>query len=161
MPEEARILLLALGSNLGDRDSHLAKALELLSTLPGLELWRESRRRLTRPVGGPEGQGDYLNTVCSARSSLPPGELLRQTQAIERGLGRRREAEVRWGPRVIDIDILVYGELILNGAELTLPHPRLRERRFVLEPLAEIVPELPLPPDGVTATTLLERLPPS
>lgn len=90
-----------------------------------------------------------------ASSSLEPGDLLALCKALERAAGRRRS--VRFGPRPLDIDLLLYGDLQLHTPELTLPHPRLRERRFVLEPLAEIAPDLRVPPDGATVRELLER----
>jgi 2-amino-4-hydroxy-6-hydroxymethyldihydropteridine diphosphokinase len=91
-------------------------------------------------------------------ASLEPGELLALAKALELAAGRRRGA--RFGPRPLDIDLLLYGDLQISTPELTLPHPRLRERRFVLEPLAEIAPDLRIPPDGARVRDLLARLPP-
>lgn len=93
-----------------------------------------------------------------ARTSLKPGELLALAKALELAAGRRRG--VRFGPRPLDVDLLLYGDLETSSPELTLPHPRLRERRFVLEPLAEIAPDFPVPPDGAAVRDLLARLPP-
>lgn len=93
-----------------------------------------------------------------AEASLEPGELLALAKALELAAGRRRGA--RFGPRPLDVDLLLYGDLQSAAPELTLPHPRLRERRFVLEPLAEIAPDLPVPPDGARVRELLARLPP-
>ena len=106
----------------------------------------------------PVPQPDYLNTAVLASASLEPGELLALAKALELAAGRRRGA--RFGPRPLDIDLLLYGERQSSAPELTLPHPRLRERRFVLEPLAEIAPDLQIPPDGARVSDLLARLPP-
>ena len=107
----------------------------------------------------PVPQPDYLNTAVLARTSLEPGELLALAKALELAAGRR--PGVRFGPRPLDIDLLLYGGRQSSAPELTLPHPRLRERRFVLEPLAEIAPDLRVPPDGATVRELLARLPPA
>ena len=93
-----------------------------------------------------------------ASASLEPGELLALAKALELAAGRRRGE--RFGPRPLDVDLLLYGDLQSSAPELTLPHPRLRERRVVLEPLAEIAPDLRIPPDGAKARDLLARLPP-
>ena len=106
----------------------------------------------------PIPQPDYLNTAVLASASLEPGELLALAKALELAAGRRRGA--RFGPRPLDVDLLVYGDWQSSAPELTLPHPRLRERRFVLEPLAEIAPDLRIPPDGATVRDLLALLPP-
>jgi len=109
----------------------------------------------TAPVS-PVPQPDFLNTAALARAALPPEELLALAKALEREAGRR--PGVRFGPRPLDIDLLVYGDLQMEEPELTLPHPRMRERRFVLVPLAEIAPDLPVPPDGARVADLLARL---
>lgn len=106
----------------------------------------------------PIPQPDYLNTAVLASTSLEPGDLLALAKALELAAGRRRGP--RFGPRPLDVDLLVYGDLQIAMPELTLPHPRLRERRFVLEPLAEIAPDLRVPPDGARVKDLLARLPP-
>ena len=106
----------------------------------------------------PIPQPDYLNTAVLASSSLEPLELLALAKALELAAGRRRGE--RFGPRPLDIDLLLYGDRQSSAPELTLPHPRLRERRFVLEPLAEIAPDLRIPPDGATVRDLLALLPP-
>lgn len=106
----------------------------------------------------PEPQPDYLNTAALARTTLPPDAVLAVAKALELAAGRTRG--VRFGPRPLDIDLLLYGGLRRDDPELTLPHPRLRERRFVLAPLAEIAPDLSVSPDGATVAELLARLGP-
>jgi 2-amino-4-hydroxy-6-hydroxymethyldihydropteridine diphosphokinase len=101
-------------------------------------------------------QPDYLNTAALGRTALPPDALLAIAKTLERRAGRRRGA--RFGPRPLDVDLLFYGDLQTTTPELTLPHPRLRERRFMLEPLAALAPGLRLPPDGATVRELLERV---
>ena len=130
---------LALGSNLGDRAAMLRGALASLSNGADVRIVNESAVYETAPVGGPE-QPDYLNMVVAVETALPPEALLARCLAIEAEHGRvRRE---RWGARTLDLDLLCYGEVELKTAQLTLPHPRMRERAFVLVPLAEIAPEL-------------------
>lgn len=106
----------------------------------------------TRPLSGPT-QPAYLNTAVVGRPRLGAEELLAVAKALELAAGRRRGA--RHGPRRLDVDLLLYGELTSDRPELTLPHPGLRQRRFALAPLAEIAPDLPIPPDGATVTELL------
>lgn len=109
----------------------------------------------TVPIS-PVPQPDFLNTAALARTALPPREVLALAKALEAAAGRR--PGVRFGPRPLDVDLLVYGDLRAEDPDLTLPHPRLRERRFVLAPLAEIAPDLRVPPDGTRAADLLARL---
>lgn len=106
----------------------------------------------------PVAQPDYLNTAALAVTALPPDAVLALAKALERAAGRRRG--VRFGPRPLDIDLLLYDRLRSEAPEMTLPHPRLRERRFVLAPLAEIAPDLGVPPDGAAVRDLLAGLPP-
>lgn len=145
---------LGLGSNLGDRAANLAKAMELLSRRIKVE--RLSSLYETEPVGY-TSQPRFLNAVCSATTELSPRELLTLAKGIERELGR--EKSFPNAPRPIDIDILFYGETVLSEPELTLPHPRLTERAFVLVPLAEISPELVHPASGVSVLELLKSAP--
>lgn len=147
-PRQPRLTAyLSLGSNLGNRDRNLAEAVRRLGTTPGVEVRRVSSVYETAPVGGPP-QGDFLNLVVELATTLSPRELLAACQAIEADLGRERT--VRWGPRTIDLDVLIYEGVTSADPELTLPHPRMLERQFVLRPLAEIAPDLVLP-DGRTA----------
>ena len=128
---------LSLGSNLGHREANIASALKML----GQEAWilKVSSLYETEPVGYKD-QPWFLNCVCSVETDLSPQALLKFVKAIERKLGRRED--IRFGPRLIDIDILFYNSLILEAPDLIIPHPRLVERAFVLLPLREIAPEL-------------------
>jgi 2-amino-4-hydroxy-6-hydroxymethyldihydropteridine diphosphokinase len=131
---------IALGSNLGERQRYLDRALQALQEHPHINVTRVSSYYETEPVGGPPGQGPYLNAAAEIETELEPAELLHALLEIEQGLGRvRRELH---GPRTIDLDLLLYGEQIQDGPELTIPHPRLHDRAFVLEPLAEVAPDV-------------------
>lgn len=134
----SKIAYFSLGSNVGDRAQHLARAVEALRSA-GIRPRRQSSLYLTEPVGGIE-QRPFLNCALEAETTRLPLELLRQVQRLEWALGRRRL--VRLGPRLIDIDILLYGSSIVRLPELVIPHPCLAERRFVLVPLNEIAPGL-------------------
>lgn len=147
---------ISLGSNLGDRLKYLEKALCLLEREP-LSLIRVSPLYETVPVGGPP-QGFFLNACASFHTALPPAALLRRMLAIETALERRRLE--RWGPRTIDLDLLIYGKVSMHTPVLDLPHPRLAGRDFVLQPLAVIAPDLEIPGSGKTASLLLEERPP-
>ena len=140
-----------IGSNLGDREAQLRKALELLADEPGIEVVAVSQLRETEPVG-PVEQGPFLNGAVRIATNLAPRELLDRLLAIEKRLGRVRGE--RFGPRTIDLDLLVYGSEIVDEPGLTLPHPRLHERRFALEPLAELDPGLVIPGSGPISALL-------
>ena len=135
---------IGLGSNLGDREENLRRALALLEEEVGPV--RVSSVRETDPVGVTE-QPRFLNAAAEVRTGLWARELLDRLLSIERRLGRDRSAETRWGPRPIDLDVLLYGDEVIDEPGLTVPHPRLAERRFALEPLHELAPDLALP-DG-------------
>ena len=141
---------IGLGSNLGDRELNLREALERLEELGPV---RASSFRETDPVGVTD-QPKFLNAAAELATELPPRELLERLLEIERELGRDRAAERRWGPRVIDLDLLLFGEEAIDEPGLTVPHPRLADRRFVLEPLCELNEDLTLP-DGTQVRDLL------
>ena len=143
--------VLALGSNLGARQQELQQATDQLAATPGLRVTAVSPVYETDPVGGPE-QPDFLNAVVLAVTDLPPADLLRRAQAIE--VAARRTREVRWGPRTLDVDIIAYGDRISADPTLTLPHPRARERAFVLAPWRDADPDAELPGYGPVAALL-------
>lgn len=144
-----------LGSNLGAREATIARAVELLSDAEGVELVAVSQLRETEPWG-PVEQPRYMNGVAEIETDLPPRALLGVLLAVEQALGRERGGE-RWGPRTIDLDLLVYDDITIDEPGLTVPHPRLHERRFALEPLAELAPDAVVGGRG-TAAELLEAL---
>jgi 2-amino-4-hydroxy-6-hydroxymethyldihydropteridine diphosphokinase len=149
---------IGLGSNLGDRLGHLVAALtdldRLLEGLRVAPLFRTPpMRRSTGAV--PADWPDFLNTAATGRSRLRPDQLLAELKRLELGAGRRR-AE-RDAPRPLDLDLLLYDELVIDGPELALPHPRLSQRLFVLAPLAAIAPDWPVPPAMTPVAALFER----
>ncbi len=148
--------MIGLGSNLGDRAALLEGALAALAATSGVRIGRVSSFRETEPVGGPPGQGPYLNAAAALETTLEPIDLFRALQAIEARFGRVRT--VRWGERTLDLDLLLFDGRIIDSPELTVPHPRLAERRFVLEPLAQIAPDAVEPVTGQTVSGLLREL---
>jgi len=154
-PERAFV---ALGSNLGDRSAHLEAALRELARTAGVRVVAASDWVETEPVGGPAGQGRYLNGVVELETTLAPRALLERLLAIERALGRERRGEVRNGPRTLDLDLLLHGERRVEERDLFVPHPRLEERVFVLLPLAQIAPERRLPGCRLTVRERLAQL---
>ena len=140
---------IGLGANLGARAETLEQACTELAALPQTHVVARSRWIETEPVGGPSGQGRYLNGAVLIETELAPRALLARLQAIEREHGRRREDEVRHGARTLDLDLLLYGDQELDEPGLTIPHPRMEERLFVLEPLRELWPALILPRAGI------------
>lgn len=148
--------LVGCGSNLGSRREHLDRAVELLGFMPGVTLRAVSRFRETRPVGGPAGQSAYLNAACLIETDLAPRELLDALAAVEQTLLRQRSE--RWAARTIDLDLLLYDDLVLESDALTLPHPRMVTRRFVLEPCVEIAAEFGHPAAGCPLRDLLANI---
>lgn len=147
---------IGLGANLGERRETIDAALARLDEHPAIRVGAVSALIDTEPVGGPAGQPNYLNGAAAIETDLEPAALLAELKRIEHDLGRREGP--RWGPREIDLDILLCGDLVLDACDLTIPHPRLRERRFVLAPLAEIAPDATDPVTGLTVRELVARL---
>ena len=145
---------IGLGSNVGDREAHLRAAMEGLRALPRTEVLAMSDLIQTEPVG-PIAQGAYLNGAAAIRTWLPARELLAGLLGIERSRGRDRSREQRWGPRTLDLDLLLYGDQVIAEPGMNVPHPRLAERMFVLVPLAQIAPGMAVPPLGRTVGQLL------
>lgn len=143
-----------LGSNLNNPRVQLRRALRAMSRLPGTDLVTTAPWYRSKPVG-PAYQPDYVNTVAALRTVLSPLQLLTALQSIEHRQGRKRI--VKWGPRNLDLDILLFGDKVMRSARLTIPHRRLAERNFVLHPLADIAPNLQLP-DGTRIQRLLANV---
>lgn len=145
----------ALGANLGDREGTIRAALAALDATPGVEVAAVSTLTETDPVGYVD-QPRFLNGAAALETSLAARELLDLLLAVERGLGRAREGVPPQGPRTIDLDLLLFGTARIEEPGLRIPHPRLHERRFVLEPLAELDPSLEVPGKGEIQTLLAE-----
>lgn len=154
-PESAWV---GMGGNLGEVQATFQRALGMLAALPDTELLRCSRHYRT-PAWGPVAQPDYLNAVCELRTRLPAVRLMQALLDVERACGRDRASAdaLRWGPRTLDLDLLLYGEACIEAEGLSVPHPRLHERAFVLVPLAELAPQQVVPGRG-TVAQLLEGL---
>lgn len=135
---------IGLGSNLGEREATLREALTRLGELDGVAVVAVSSFRETDPVGNVD-QPRFVNGAAEIETNLGPRELLDRLLEVERSLGRDRSREERWGPRTVDLDLLLYGDETVGEVGLEIPHPRLAERPFVLEPLLELDPELRLP----------------
>jgi len=144
--------VIALGSNLGNRELYIDSAVAELAKV--IEITHLSTNHETDPVGGPE-QPKYLNAIAIAETELDPRELLIVMLEIENKLGRKRE--VHWGPRTIDLDLIVFGDEIIDSEVLVLPHPRAHERKFVLEPWLEIDPDAYIPGIG-EIESILQRI---
>jgi len=143
----------SIGSNLGDRQSHLRFGIYKLSRI--LDDMRVSNQRETAPVGVAVDQPEFLNAAVVGTTTLPPRELLDALLAIERERGRERPFQN--APRTLDLDLILYGDSVVDEPGLQVPHPRFRERRFVLEPLAEIAPDIVDPVTGLTIRQLEDR----
>lgn len=150
---------LGLGSNVGDRLETLTSCLFVLDDTDGIAVADVSAVYETAPWGV-EDQEPFLNAVVAVRTTLGPRELLADCHRTEAAFGRDRDAEQRWGPRPLDIDLLLYGDEVIDEPDLVVPHPRLTERAFVLVPLAEVFPGGTIPPDGTRLTRALNRLAP-
>lgn len=144
---------IGLGSNQGASGRHLDQALAALDELPRGTLVRCSPRYTTAPVGDAD-QPDFLNAVAELETALAPDVLLRRMQKIEDDLGRVRDSERRWGPRTIDLDLLLFGRAVIRQSDLVVPHPRMADRAFVLKPLADLMPQLDIPGLGQVADLL-------
>ncbi len=153
MPETA--VFIALGANLGDPAAQVERAIEELAQLPETRLSARSDLYISVAVGYAE-QPDFVNAVAALSTRLPPRALLQALLDIETRHGRRRE--FKNAPRTLDLDLLLYGDLILHEPGLTLPHPRMSERAFVLQPLAEIAPHLAIPGHGPVTDCLASLL---
>jgi 2-amino-4-hydroxy-6-hydroxymethyldihydropteridine diphosphokinase len=149
----AKTAFVGIGSNLGDREENLRRAVGLLAAEDGIDVTAVSEIRETEPVG-PVEQGPFLNGAVLIETELGPRELLDRLLEVEQRLGRVRDE--RWGPRTIDLDLLLYGDLYVDQPGLTVPHPRLHERRFALEPLADLAPSLEIPGKGPISALLAE-----
>lgn len=150
-----KTVYVGLGSNMGDREAHIQAAIKQLET-QRIHVRRLARIRETKPTGPVQNQPNFLNTVAEAETELFPMQLLRTVLQIERELGRKRL--VAQGPRAIDIDILLYGRFVVDTPKLIVPHPRMVERGFVLEPMAELAPDLRHPVLRKTMRELLAAL---
>jgi len=154
---EAATAYIGIGSNMGDRQAYCEEAVRLISRFPKTSLIKVSSLYETAPLEM-VAQEWFINLVASVRTTLSPEELLQACQEVEQFLGRKRS--VHFGPRTIDLDVLFYADRIIHEADLTIPHPRAHERRFVLEPLAEIAPEFEHPEFKKTVSQLLEKVRP-
>ncbi|MEO6436645.1 MAG: 2-amino-4-hydroxy-6-hydroxymethyldihydropteridine diphosphokinase [Tepidisphaeraceae bacterium] len=152
----ASIAYLALGANLGDRRANLDRALGLLRAMGDLRVTKVSSFLENLAVGGPPGSPAFLNAAAEIETTLPPRELLARLLNVEHQLGRERRE--KWGPRLIDLDLLLYGDQTIAEPNLQIPHPLMHERRFVLEPLAEIAPDVLHPTFGMSIRDLFKRL---
>ena len=147
---------LGLGANLGDRRKNIRAALDRLAATDGIVVTRVSSLLENPAIGGPPDAPPFLNAAAEIKTTLGSHALLHHILQIEQQLGRiRRE---KWEPRLIDIDLLLYGDLIISSQELVIPHPLMHERRFVLQPLAEIAPEAVHPVLQMTVAGLLQNL---
>ena len=150
------VAYIALGSNLGEREKNISAAVGKLRKTAEVEVLRVSGLLENPAVGGPEDSPPFLNATAEVRTTMPAHALLHRLLEIEAKLGRDRR--VKWEPRVIDLDLLLYGDHILSSQELIVPHPLMHERRFVLQPLAELAPDLVHPTLQMSIAGLLQNL---
>ncbi|MHC2069582.1 2-amino-4-hydroxy-6-hydroxymethyldihydropteridine diphosphokinase [Bremerella sp. T1] len=149
-------ILIALGANLGDRGETLQQAIEQLAAMPELTLLAQSELLVTKPVGGPSGQPDFLNSAAKFSTELTPEEVHQRLIDVEQNHGRVRVQ--RWGARKLDLDLLLYDEQLINTAQLTVPHPRMSFRRFVMQPAAEVAAEMRHPDLNTTIGEIWQHL---
>jgi 2-amino-4-hydroxy-6-hydroxymethyldihydropteridine diphosphokinase len=149
---------IGIGSNLGDKRNNCFEALGMLGQIPDCELITHSDLYLTKPVGV-EDQDWYVNSVASISTSISAQKLLKDLLGIETRMGRIRHNKERWASRIIDLDILVFGKEIIHEKNLIVPHPLMHVRRFVLEPIVDLAPDLIHPSLGLSMAELLQRLP--
>ncbi len=148
---------IGIGSNIEPRTDYLHAAVEALADTPNVTIQAVSEIRETAPVGPICNQPAYLNAAVELETVMQPHDLLVALLDIERAHGRNRDDETRWGPRTLDLDLLLYGDLVLDEPGLQIPHPRLAERRFVLEPLSDLAPDLVVPGTDESVAVLLDR----
>jgi 2-amino-4-hydroxy-6-hydroxymethyldihydropteridine diphosphokinase len=146
---------IGIGSNLGDREKNLHKAIDNLSCIKGIEVFRASQFYLTAPIGYID-QPDFLNGVVEIKTTLDPHTLLKVCHQVEDEL--KRVHTIKWGPRTIDLDILLYGNVVMNEKYLVIPHPGMNERVFVLKPLSELVPNVIHPITNITIHEMLSKI---
>jgi len=148
---------IALGSNLGDREASVRGALQQLDAHAGIDFLNVSSFHETEPVG-PAGQQRYINAAAKLQTTLGPQELLEVMLAVEQQLGRTRDDQQKWGPRTIDLDLLLYGDDVIDKPGLVVPHPHMHERSFVLDPLVEIAATVQHPVLGEPIESLRRAL---